>query len=1095
MNSSRADASSDFELLCEALLRGDLTTLQRLIAQGADVAARDSYGEDGVVDEALFRLERPDDASTPQPAHCPEFLACLRWIISQGAPLYPSCAADYHPADVGPAGAMISPLFRRDSTLVTLLLMAGYDPNWSTKLCIEGNLPSQASVLGQAITEYEEPLFGIPPAIYTKDMEPTHPYGSLTYLEQLDWMALKHGLRRPHHLFVLYHFGARIRTEYEALLAEHPGWQPPAPQEGLARALAGCIERKDPQGLSALLQAGADLNQIILAPSLTPHPLTPVSLGLWQLLDRDRRLQRASDHETWLREVFALGVQPDAPAICEGGLGLFPPVIAHMHTEMIATLLALGCHPNAPRDPQGFTVLDAIADELASAHEFYFDGPAHIAQHRPSARSASDLSQVFNHWDEHSDAKRLMDILETHGAKTRLGLEKRRHKSNPETLVVRGETSPFNAISKAIAAGQFDHLRELLDAGADLNSRDNCGETAFTEGLESLCERLCQAGEAAPGDDGWFWPLPASNQDLQAVHCCCAWGAQQNHPPIDPSDPDEAQWICGAAMHSPLIYKNTDVLAMLLMCGADPNWALRQPCPWPEEHSFYEGSALLYGTLQYEEDLFGINVPPPESDWREHSAAAEDHFLLWIEYLDRVAVQRGWRRPDHLFLLHAFGARSRAEFTALLEADPTWKAPDAVTALQQAMQACRDRQDAYGLEALERVWALIRSPSLIPPRKGSAAWKRSTLTSTELLARPGWSWPLIHRLLKDHDGTTWLHSTGKAHKFFLLRRVERAEASEAFKAAVERRKRRESPSVARAEQVLNLFIAGEDFAHWLGKTSVAIGPGSTGPVARKRAWPPTWPSRPPERMGIVWVSAVAEDAVRGLVAARPEALPRFVVSGKFYLSERPQRFIGSEFSPWAWTLHCAGKEGPISLLARMDDITFVMPTALEESATPPVLALPLSTRWLLWTAHQLGLPYAVVDEHGTPQPSPVAGLAGTATEAECTAAAQARKSVKPGISSVQVAFEFGGSGLRVNDQRLTLDLVDIPFDLVCRISRWQEWGENMFERPNLDGGSREARNAFRQEAQDITQTLREHFPAFIKISCQTTVKHTNSSTS
>lgn len=336
----------------------------------------------------------------------------------------------------------------------------------------------------------------------------------------------------------------------------------------------------------------------------------------------------------------------------------------------------------------------------------------------------------------------------------------------------------FTAVSHAVAYGQVDRLRELLEAGAKLNECDGwSSETAFTDGLD------CIDSEGRIDDD------PNLDACLQAVRLGCLCGAELHYS--SSVEPEPYLWYCGPGFVTAVFAADAVVLALLLMQRGDPNWSNKREFPWPHASSFIS-SLMSESILQYEEIVFGINEPPPEPDWRVHYEAAHDSSLKWIDYLDQVAVKHGLRRPDNLYLLHAFGAREREEFKVLLMADPSWQPSPPEEAMGQAMAWCRQRGDADGLARLEKVVALCKvdlpMPKRMLPQRSAKPGPNAMLTGDEIMSRPGWSRPLIHRLLKMHDRITHYTATGTLVKSYRTRRVERVESQKEFKAAVARRR-------------------------------------------------------------------------------------------------------------------------------------------------------------------------------------------------------------------------------------------------------------------------------------------------------------------
>lgn len=79
--------------------------------------------------------------------------------------------------------------------------------------------------------------------------------------------------------------------------------------------------------------------------------------------------------------------------------------------------------------------------------------------------------------------------------------------------------------------------------------------------------------------------------------------------------------------------------------GAHPNQSL-------------EFNATVYDTA-IESYCFDTNFPLQKEDKATEADRLNED--TWLAYLDRVAIKYHYRRPDYLFLLREFGAKSRKE--------------------------------------------------------------------------------------------------------------------------------------------------------------------------------------------------------------------------------------------------------------------------------------------------------------------------------------------------------------------------------------------------------------------------------------------------
>lgn len=98
--------------------------------------------------------------------------------------------------------------------------------------------------------------------------------------------------------------------------------------------------------------------------------------------------------------------------------------------------------------------------------------------------------------------------------------------------------------------------------------------------------------------------------------------------------------------------KDTRILKLLLDHGADPN----------KEHDLGE-PLYNWAEFDYRYDEYGIQLLPEEPT--EEDKSTEDE---WLQFLDRLAIKHGKRRPDYLFLLRAAGAKTWRELDAEQEA-------------------------------------------------------------------------------------------------------------------------------------------------------------------------------------------------------------------------------------------------------------------------------------------------------------------------------------------------------------------------------------------------------------------------------------------
>ena len=169
-------------------------------------------------------------------------------------------------------------------------------------------------------------------------------------------------------------------------------------------------------------------------------------------------------------------------------------------------------------------------------------------------------------------------------------------------------------------------MLELYAAkGADFNEVGPKGDSLFEDILFDLC-------------------LDEKPFQYEVVKALLRLGADPNVLGQERSSP----------MTPAMLRMDTEMLKILLEAGADPNAA----AGFTESELFYDWAEFDYRYTIY--DLCEPDVA------NEQDKADEDSWLL---YLDRMAIKHGTRRPDHLFLLRRFGAKSIREGNKQTEPD------------------------------------------------------------------------------------------------------------------------------------------------------------------------------------------------------------------------------------------------------------------------------------------------------------------------------------------------------------------------------------------------------------------------------------------
>jgi hypothetical protein len=110
----------------------------------------------------------------------------------------------------------------------------------------------------------------------------------------------------------------------------------------------------------------------------------------------------------------------------------------------------------------------------------------------------------------------------------------------------------------------------------------------------------------------------------------------------------------GSPLEIPMLRMDTEMLRILLEAGADPN-----------KVEGFHSDELLYDWAVCDYCLQALPNPLPEEP-TEDDKKDEDS---WLAFFNRVAVKYNYRRPDHLFLLRQYGAKSITEMKDAAEGD------------------------------------------------------------------------------------------------------------------------------------------------------------------------------------------------------------------------------------------------------------------------------------------------------------------------------------------------------------------------------------------------------------------------------------------
>ncbi|MGG3796033.1 hypothetical protein ABEU86_17365 [Pseudomonas paraversuta] len=181
------------------------------------------------------------------------------------------------------------------------------------------------------------------------------------------------------------------------------------------------------------------------------------------------------------------------------------------------------------------------------------------------------------------------------------------------------------AVCEAAIRDDFHQINALVAAGANLNALNSNGDTLLQEMVFWLAEDQSQlCGEM--------------------LRLLLQLGADPNILGDEGSSALTAAMLC----------MDSELLGILLSAGADPN----QPKGLCESDSFYDWAELdyCYNVWMRDNEEFELMSPPEEPT--DADQVSEESYL---DYLDRMAVKYGVRRPDHLFLLRSYGAKSAHE--------------------------------------------------------------------------------------------------------------------------------------------------------------------------------------------------------------------------------------------------------------------------------------------------------------------------------------------------------------------------------------------------------------------------------------------------
>ena len=178
----------------------------------------------------------------------------------------------------------------------------------------------------------------------------------------------------------------------------------------------------------------------------------------------------------------------------------------------------------------------------------------------------------------------------------------------------------FKQLMKAASVCDLNSIREIVEQGFDLSTVVD-GEFILAQVIGDLGVAM---GEIEP-------PL------YDVVKLLLELGANPNQQDEEGS----------GALTEAMIAMDTEMLRVLLEAGARPN-----------DFKGFGGSGTLYNwaDTDYQFHIWDINKFP-----ETHEYINEEEWLKWLDYM---AVKYDKRRPDHLFLLREYGARTSSELSA-----------------------------------------------------------------------------------------------------------------------------------------------------------------------------------------------------------------------------------------------------------------------------------------------------------------------------------------------------------------------------------------------------------------------------------------------
>ncbi|MEI7840757.1 MAG: ankyrin repeat domain-containing protein [Methylococcaceae bacterium] len=174
----------------------------------------------------------------------------------------------------------------------------------------------------------------------------------------------------------------------------------------------------------------------------------------------------------------------------------------------------------------------------------------------------------------------------------------------------------FKAIVNAAYDGNLETVSSMVANGFDLTTINKLGESVLTE----ICLEL--------------FAYETISHRYDALKLLLELGADVNQI----TDKDGTTALGNAGFSA-----DTELFRILLDAGANPNCRI-------DGETLYE-----WCEFDYRYETWDLTLPEkvPEN--------ARIHQNSWLLWLDEIAIKYQRRRPDHLFLLREYGARTSAE--------------------------------------------------------------------------------------------------------------------------------------------------------------------------------------------------------------------------------------------------------------------------------------------------------------------------------------------------------------------------------------------------------------------------------------------------